>query len=357
MKTKLNGKERIKLAFEHKTTDRIPIGMLCGGINKPALRQFDALLQKEKNTRAHDYIQSFLDIVELWSFDVGPDEKNGIDYFGVQRKSISYGEGAYDEIVLSPLKQCQSVNEVDNHNWPKTDIFDYSLVKGLIQEKQNNPGQALVLGVANPFETAWAMRGLEQMFLDMMMNPDIVHRIMSRVTDFFLEHFVNFIKAAQGKIQYVFTADDLGGQTGLLLSKEHWAEFIKPYHVKMNNAFHELGLKIFYHSCGAVQDIVSGLQNSGIDALQSLQFNAEGMEPELLKEKHGDTLCFEGGVCVQKLLPYGTPEIIKEQIQKLIDIMGKNGGYILGPSHYIQAGTPPENILAMFETAKNYYPY
>ena len=96
---------------------------------------------------------------------------------------------------------------------------------------------------------------------------------------------------------------------------------------------------------------VDGLIDMGIDVLQALQFSAKGMDPRVLKNQFGDRLCFEGGVSVQTTLPFGTTEDVSRETEELITILGKNGGYILGPSHYIQAGTPPENILAMFETA------
>ena len=89
----------------------------------------------------------------------------------------------------------------------------------------------------------------------------------------------------------------------------------------------------------------------GIDVLQALQFDAAGMDPEALKRAHGDRLCFEGGVSVQSTLPFGSTEDVREEVRHLIATLGAGGGYILGPSHVIQAGTPPENIYAMFETA------
>ena len=98
-------------------------------------------------------------------------------------------------------------------------------------------------------------------------------------------------------------------------------------------------------------EAVPGLIDMGIDILQALQFDAKGMDPSALKEDYGDVLCFEGGVSVQHTLPFGTPQDVRAEVEHLIRVLGKSGGYILGPSHAIQAGTPPENIVAMFDTA------
>ena len=95
----------------------------------------------------------------------------------------------------------------------------------------------------------------------------------------------------------------------------------------------------------------------GIDVLQALQFSAKGMDPAELKARFGDRLCFEGGVSVQTTLPFGTTDDVRAEVEELIGVLGKGGGYILGPSHAIQAGTPPENVVAMFDTALSCYPF
>lgn len=136
-----------------------------------------------------------------------------------------------------------------------------------------------------------------------------------------------------------------------------WQEFVKPYHVRLNQAIHEFGVRVIYHTDGAVMDAVPGLIHMGIDVLQALQFSAEGMDPFELKERYGDRLCFEGGVCVQQTLPWGTEDDVRAETIRLIDALGPGGGYILGSSHAIQAGTPPKNIVAMFDTAASYYPF
>jgi uroporphyrinogen decarboxylase len=104
-------------------------------------------------------------------------------------------------------------------------------------------------------------------------------------------------------------------------------------------------------------DAVAGLIDMGIDVLQALQFSAKGMDPAMLKSRYGDKLCFEGGVSVQTTLPFGSRQDVAQEVQNLISVLGANGGYILGPSHAIQAGTPPENITALFDTAAGFYPF
>jgi uroporphyrinogen decarboxylase len=158
-------------------------------------------------------------------------------------------------------------------------------------------------------------------------------------------------------VDLAFTADDIGGQQGLLMSLKSWEQFLKPFHQRLNQTIHEFGVKVIYHSDGAVAKAVPGLMSMGIDVLQALQFSAKGMDAQDLKDRYGDRLCFEGGVSVQTTLPLGSVEEVRRETYELMRILGKDGGYILGPSHAIQAGTPPENIYAMFETALHEYPY
>ena len=135
------------------------------------------------------------------------------------------------------------------------------------------------------------------------------------------------------------------------MSLDTWETVLKPQHRRMNDAIHELGAKVIYHTDGSVMTAVEGLIDMGVDVLQALQFDAKGMDPVALKRDHGDRLCFEGGISVQRTLPFGTADEVRQEVLERIAVLGENGGYILGPAHAIQAGTPPENIAAMFDTA------
>ena len=110
-------------------------------------------------------------------------------------------------------------------------------------------------------------------------------------------------------------------------------------------------MKVVYHSDGNVMPAVAGLVDQGVDVLQALQFSARGMEPVALKDTYGDRLCFQGGISVQTTLPFGAVEDVRREVRDRIRVLGRSGGYILSPSHTIMPGTPPENVIAMLETA------
>jgi uroporphyrinogen decarboxylase len=300
------------------------------------------------------YLKSFIDIRSVEPRYIGPPLASGMDIWGVHRRLQSFGAGAYDEIDFYPLSSAATLADVVNHPWPSTDWFDYPSLNEAIARANADGEHSLMITNGNLFESTWYMRGFEQTFMDFILNPELVYAMMERVTDFYIQHFTKMLQVADGRVDLVFTADDIGGQNGLLTSLKTWETFIKPFHQKMNQAIHEFGVKVIYHTDGSVMNAVPGLIDMGIDVLQALQFSAKGMDPCVLKENFGDRLCFEGGVSVQTTLPFGTPAQVRAETEMLIRVLGKNGGYILGPSHCIQSGTPPENIDTMFETALHY---
>ena len=331
--------------------------MVCAGINPPARADLADVLQRERGLTVEAYLEPLLDIAGLAPPYVGPALPAGEDIWGVVRHEVSYGPACYSEIVDYPLAAVTSARELDAYPWPTPALFDYGVLPALARRLQANGERCLMIANGNVFESAWYLRGFERLFLDFLDNPDLAHGILRRVAAFHSAHFERVLSAAPGLIDLAFTADDIGGQQGLLLSLPMWEEFIKPYHVELNRLIHRFGVRVIYHSDGAVMEAVPGLLDMGIDVLQALQFDAAGMDPMALKQRYGERLCFEGGISVQRTLPFGSADEVRSEVRHLIDVLGRDGGYLLGPSHAIQAGTPPGNILALFDTAREYYPY
>ncbi|MDX1700654.1 MAG: uroporphyrinogen decarboxylase family protein [Melioribacteraceae bacterium] len=351
---KFSSRERVRTALNHQTTDRIPIGMICGNINEPALNKLNDYLLSTRGISAKEYIDSFLDLTEINACGGYDNEK---DIWGVERKNINYGEGSYNEISFYPLKEMNTIEEINKYSFPKVTHMNADEVVEQITEVRRSKDTAIVLTNANLFETLWYMRGFENAMMDMMLQPEFIHTIMGKVTDFFIEYFYKILAKSKDDVDLVFTADDIGQQEGLLLSLEMWEEFIKPYHVRLNDMIHNMNTEVIYHTDGSITEAVPGLIDMGIDVLQALQFSANNMDPIHLKDNFGNDLCFEGGMCVQKILPFGTRDEVIDETRKLITVLGNSGGYICGPSHYIQSGTPPENITAFFDEATNFYPF
>jgi uroporphyrinogen decarboxylase len=352
MREKLSHRERVLLALDHRETDRAPFAMVCSGINSPARENLEQYLKEKRDISLAEWLERLLDIETVMPPLKGKTPEPGWDIWGVHRAPVSHGGGGYyDEIDFFPLADFESPGDLRRHNWPSPDIFDYSALPGIVAKTRRTGNRCLMAANGNIFESSWYMRGFERVLMDFVLNPDFAHALLDKVCEFYIEYFTRILSAVPGEIDLVFTADDIAGQNGLLISPETWETFIKPRHMRLNQRIHSLGAKVIYHSDGAVMDAVPGLIDMGIDILQALQFDAAGMDPLRLKRDFGDKLCFEGGVSVQKTLPFGTPEEVRAEVSMLVSTLGKNGGYILGPSHAIQAGTPPENIAAFFDAA------
>jgi len=356
-KETLSGRERVRLALAHETTDRVPIGMVCSGINAPALRALEEWLSRTRGIGVDQYLSPLIDIVEVGPPYRGPALPAGTDIWGVTRRDISYGSGSYNEITRYPLAGELDPGALARHRWPDPGWFEYAALPAAIASARARSDPCIMVANGNIFETAWYMRGFEQMLMDVMADEELVHALLGRITDFYVAFFSRVLEAASGKIDLVFTADDIGDQRGLLMPFPRWERLLKPYHRRLNDAIHERGAKVIYHTDGSIMDAVEGLVGMGIDVLQALQFSADNMDPVGLKERFGGRISFEGGVSVQTTLPFGTAEDVRREVEERIRVLGRGGGYIVGPSHWIQAGTPPENIAAMFDTALSYYPW
>jgi len=285
------------------------------------------------------------------SYRVPGQETEQPDIWGVRRKAMFNGYDVYHEISDYPLAGLGETISLEDHEFPSPDWFDYSFLKEDIKKANSGGEYAIAMGNAIIFETSWYMVGLENMFTLLITEPDLIYQLFEKVANYFMGYFERALAAVDGGIDIIFTGDDIGQQHGLLMSLPMWEKMLKPHHAKLNKMLHEAGVKIMYHSDGAVMDAMDGLVDMGIDILEAIQFDAKGMDPVLMKTRWGDKISFHGGVSVQSTLPFGSVEDVRREVQERISVMGKNGGYIIAPSHAIQGGTPPQNILAFLEEA------
>ena len=370
----MSSREIVMRALEHKSTPRAPFS-LGFGVNLPAKLRLMEYLGHDCLRQTEDFLLAFDDIRRVAPRYIGPAEREltlpdgcTIDIWGVMRKPVTYTkDGVYDEICYYPLAGASSAADLDAYEWPSPDWYDYATLPDIVRDINPNGKFAIMLGKGNIFESTWYMRGFEQILMDIVLEPDLIDAIMDRVTAFYIEYFERALNAARGSIDLVFTADDIAGQNGMLMSPDTWRKRIKPFHKQMNARLHEHGVKIIYHTDGAAHSVIDDLIDMGIDCWEALQLDAHGMDAAEIKKAAGGRLAFHGGISVQQLLPYASPEEVRAEVARLIRCLGGGcsgsdgysgcnpgcqGGYIAAPSHAIQAGTPPENIIAMLQTAR-----
>jgi uroporphyrinogen decarboxylase len=280
-------------------------------------------------------------------------EGEAVDYWGIRTRAIDYGTGVYYEQSFNPLAQAKTIDDLEAYQWPSADWFDYSQMKEAAQVGRER--RAVKCGYMAIFYYHNLLRGLEQSLLDPHDDPEFTHHLLGRISDFFYHHHCRMFEAADGLIDVSEVTDDLGGQTGPLISLDTFREFYRPHMERFIGLCREFGVRVFHHDDGAVRAFLPDLVEMGIDILNPVQWRCPGMEMEGLKADFGDRLCFHGAMDNQQAMPFGTPEEVRALVRRAIDTLASDGtGYILAPCHALQAVTPVENILAMYDEAHSY---
>lgn len=162
---------------------------------------------------------------------------------------------------------------------------------------------------------------------------------------------------AKGKIDIFFMGDDFGTQNGLFMSIEMWKKYFKSGFSRFIDLAHSFDIKVMHHSCGAIEQLIPEFIDSGLDILQSLQPRAAGMDLKKIKQEYGRDICFQGSIDIQNTMPNGSPVDVENEVINRIETLASDGGFILCSAHNIQADTPIENILALYEAARKYGAY
>jgi uroporphyrinogen decarboxylase len=261
--------------------------------------------------------------------------------------------GVYNEFAGFPLAAFKDRQELENYNFP--DPFASGRFDEARQTVHTYGEHYAIIGdlECTIFETAWYLVGLEKFLLDLVNDESYVQPLLDRILEINLETGKRLITLGADMI---WAGDDFGGQEGMIMSPELWRRIFKP---RIKYLFEELksvnaDIKLAWHSCGSVRPIIADFIEIGLDILNPIQPLASQMDPFILKSEFGKDLILFGGIDIQQLLPSGSPAEIKDDVRRKIDVLGKDGGYIIAPAHNLQDDTPVENILAFFEAVRSY---
>ncbi|MCJ7587682.1 MAG: uroporphyrinogen-III decarboxylase-like protein [Candidatus Aminicenantes bacterium] len=344
IKEAMTPKERWQAVFERRKPDRLPMDYWGTEEATSALMRHLGCGSKEEALRKlHvDYV------VKVAPRYIGPKLAADEDVFGRKFRDIDYGSGVYRECIHNPLAGFKSVEEIERcYAWPNPDWWDYRVIPGQIRGQEMYPIQG---GGSEPFLIYKELRGDEQSLIDFIENPEIAHYLLDKLFSLAYEDTRRIFEQAPGKILLAYVAEDMGGQTDLLFSPTHIREFLLPGMKRIIDLAHEAGAYVFHHNDGACRRIIPDMIGLGIDLLNPIQWRCAGMEREGLKRDFADKIVFHGGMDNQQTLPFGTAEDVRREVLDNIRILGAGGGYILAPCHNIQPNTPPENVVAMYET-------
>lgn len=340
-------RKRVLEAISHRQPARVPFSWGFGPTQEMAqeLETFLAV-QGLSWARLRDTVE---DVRYIGPKYCGPELSTNTDLWGIHRHNVSYDNGCYQDIDHYPLAGVDDPRELVDYQWPNPDWFDYATCHEQAQQEDEKHQYAHKFSAGNLFETYCWMTGLEESLINLLVNPVLVTSALEYITGFFAARLTQTLTACGNLIDIVFIADDLGGQQGLLISHANYRDLLQPYHRQLTDVVHQLAphAKIMFHSDGSVFDLLPELIDTGVQILEAVQVDAAKMDPVTLKDTFGDRLCFHGAISVQQLLPHASPDTVESECHRLVNIFGAGGGYIAAPTHAIQIGTPPENVLAM----------
>ena len=389
----ISPRDRVNLALNYNTPDRIPVDFLAVPeiwkklIQSEALKpqehftsqffdsSWESLLQKfQVDCRVISYDQ-FCNPPSLtlkpqakidWYGSLGRSTPNRIwrqitpdgqiyDVFGRHFRIVDHPTGSYEELASYPLGNAESISDLKAYIWPEPDWWDFSGVSDLLTQLDTNEEYHLRYRIGSVFEVAWQLRAMDTFLLDMARNAEIPYYIMERLTDNYVEITDRFLSTTGNRIDAVYFYDDVATQNSLMISKKMWEKYIKPHHMRIIDIAKKHNKKVMYHCDGALYPLIPDLIEMGIDILNPIQADAKDMNPEKLKVEFGDQISFHGGIDIIETLPFGTPSDVQNEVIARIKQLGKNGGYVLASSHHIQSDTPLENIRAMYDPAIRYF--
>ena len=245
-----------------------------------------------------------------------------------------------------PLQKAISLEEIADYPSPSPEWFDY---EGMVAEAKQKKGYFVVVGGFTPlFYLISDLRGMEQTLFDLIDRPDLVDALVRKILEFYKGYFSRIAKAGQGVIDAIAFGDDFSSQLNMLLSPGLWRRHFKPAWAELFALAKEYGFRTMFHSCGSLYPVIPDLIEIGLDVLYPVQPKAKNMDPLSLQDQFGNRLSFYGGLDVQELVPFGSPQEIQNEIQRLTQAFHHSGGYVLSTSHVIMENFPEENVLAIY---------
>jgi uroporphyrinogen decarboxylase len=382
----MNSRERVMLALNHQEPDRVPIDLgstIISSIHRVAYGKVKTLLgMNVEEIKLCDFVQQlpYLDEDLLGRFGVDfrmvqlpaatapgltyfeeGDYYAFIDRWGAKLHMPKDG-GLYFDWVDFPIKAA-TMEALDHYQWPQPDPLDLNLrLREQAKYLYENTDYALVgSGVIGGgiFEQPARVMGLPDFLMALVAEPQFADRLMEQITDIYIESCTNYLEQV-GEYLQVFTYwDDVNTQNGWIISPDLYRKVIKPKQRRLVDAIkRKTNAKLFFHGCGAVFDLIPDLIDLGFDIINPVQVSARGMDSKRLKETYGKDIVFwGGGVDTQRVLPFGTPQEVADEVRRRIDDLAPGGGFVFATVHNIQANDPPENIVAAFETALEYGRY
>ena len=371
-------RERLMAAVSHRQPDMVPLDLgstvdssiVVEGYERLARHygmepQIQLTNQMMRTVKLEEPVLEALDIDTRGIFMGAPDRSPArivsdyeyIDLWGCTR--VRPAGGYYFDQVEFPLQGELSIADLAKYPWPDPD--DPGWIRPLRQQLnwiRNHTDCAAVLAVPAPVvHPTQYLRGFVDWYMDLVRDPKLVEALFDAVFEVNLQVCKNILAELGPEADIILTADDLGAQNGPQFSMEHYNKHLKERYQTYFGTIHEMTpAKILFHTCGSVVHLMDELIGAGVDIINPIQVSAAGMDPVELNKKYGGRIAFWGAMDTQRVLPHGSVEDVKNMVEERIEQLGEGGGYVLCAVHNIQPDVPTDNVVAMFEHAREYVP-
>lgn len=347
MKMDERRRTRVLTALSHKQPDRTPV-------------DFQAVAEIWDKLYLHfetDDMKTVLDRLEVdcaWADPqvLRPSTERDADgliigWGGSRIRLVRNQYGAYEEIVQYALDGCSTIEDVDAAlSLPDLSQWEFGSIEEACKKYDD---RFLIGGFASAFYYPIQVRRMEDLFIDMALNPTLAHHIIKRCFDWHMEYHERMLEAGGGRIDAMQIADDFATQLDLLISVDMFREFFRKPILEYVELARSYGATPYLHCCGSAYHLIGEFIDMGIEILDPVQTAARNMDPEKLKMEFGDRITFHGAGETQKILPRGTQDEVRRNARLLSRILGKDGGYIMSSCHFLQPDVPLENVLAFYE--------
>ncbi|MBA3073791.1 MAG: hypothetical protein FP831_09360 [Anaerolineae bacterium] len=381
----LTSRERVQAVLNHEKPDRVPIIMGVSNATGIKIRPYRGLLKmlnldvEEKYIydwpelgtalpdervmqRLHSDVRGVLDRFPLEVFQRNqsrPEHTPFFDDWGGGQMEIAPEEWFPG---IAPIPDATTVDVLEKYPWPDMDD-PYRVAHVRAQAKElHDANQYAIMAtpwLMFPFERAFEMQGMEKFLMNLAVEPDFAQELLNKNNQLCMQLMRNFLDECGDLIDIIKIGDDLGTQESLMISPRMYRRMLKPLHAEMIAMIKQkTKAKVFFHTDGDVFDLIEDFIEIGVDVLNPIQTSAGKMSDlEGLKQRYNKRIVFCGAIDTQKVLPYGTPDQVRQEVKRVINILGKDGGYMLATVHTVMNEVPPENILAMVDAVEEFGKY
>jgi uroporphyrinogen decarboxylase len=375
----MNHRERVLAALDHVEPDKVPMdlgGTLASTVVGPAYANLRMELQlSERDTLEATKYASLADIDEEVRAALDVDIIHAPRAFGSGKRLRNISESTFmDEwgvlwhrpeeghyyVERPPFADEASPRAVEEHQWPEPkNLVDVEGLADKIEQIRSETDYAVTLELrGRTLSLGQFLRGFGNWMMDLASNGEFVDALMERTTQLQLEANEIILREAGSLVDIVYTADDLGGQNGPLVSPETVKRYFNPHYRRLWGHIREnTSAKLLHHCCGSIYPFISSFVEFGVQALNPIQVSARDMDPGKLKADFGADLTFWGGVDTRDVMPRGTLADVRNEVAKRIKQMGPGGGYVLAAVHNIQPDVPPANIVELYHAGREFGEY